>query len=279
MKNQRQCVICQKPIKSCAKPSTNCFTCSLSCASKLAWSTRYANQLRKRFSYPEKNKIREIIFKRYIKPSCLCEKPIINCFNVLDFWGGGLFSDYVIDQIQCVKNPKTPVNLYEIDSDKKLFPALRKYAIEKNQHKVMKNQAKGVKIVPFCGSLAEFVHKLNMKNQINTDLIWLDYCGMGDSLKEDLEVLSSLIGKKTNLVMTFFTFNGRIKKVIEAHVGHVTSIVNECLPRLSMNGDAIHYTKNLFTVFFKQKYDFPKKYKYYESEISKDKPNYASNPV
>ena len=195
-----KCVVCGKPWPGCEKPKHSCFTCSQSCAGKLAQSVKLTNILRKQFDNKEKNKIRQYIFNKFVKPSLICEEPVRKCFNILDFWGGGLFSDYVIDHRPDVKNHFNIVNLYEVEKDKKLFPALKKYAREKNHYKIVKNHVPNV--IPICSSLAKFVQSHNVKNQRGFDLIWLDYCEAGGRKEKDIEYASRILKEGGVLAIT-----------------------------------------------------------------------------
>ena len=185
-----KCVVCLKPI-------SNSFTCSNQCAGLLSQSSKEVKILREQFNTPEKKKIREFLFKQI--PELPFEKTPLGC-NILDFWGGGLFSDYIIDQSITVKNHCDDVNLYELDSNKKLWPALRKYALIKNQDSLVQNQ--NITVIPYCGSLAEFVHKMTVKNHVSFDLIWLDYCGTYQNLREDTEFVKKISTPKTLIAVT-----------------------------------------------------------------------------
>jgi len=203
------CSVCEKPIPICEEPSP--FCCSPSCSGKLAQSTRYVNEAKKQYKTKEKAAIREFLYKRYVKPKAICEEPRVLCFNILDFWGGGGFSDHIIDHSGGVKNHEPRVNLYEIEQDKKMWPALRKYAREKNHGPVVKNHSGHV--IPFCGSLAEFVRLSNVKNQGALDFIWLDYCGNIKQAHDDLPLLHKVADERTTIAITAFcSRDGMISK-------------------------------------------------------------------
>ena len=184
------CPACDKKLQ------INKRTCSWKCAGILAHSSKYANQLRKEFDNPEKQQIRKYLYK-LIKN----QGHSVNNHGgfVLDFWGGGLFSDYILDQEQRVNNHFIPV-LYEIDENPKLFPALKDYANRKNQECFVKNQRAYVQ--PFCGSLAKFVQGKNVNNQRMCDFIWLDYFGTFKKLRDDMEFVEKISEVDTIIAIT-----------------------------------------------------------------------------
>jgi hypothetical protein len=203
-----KCVVCNKPIAN-VRNQTGIFTCSPSCAGKLAYSRREANKLRKQFDNEDKNQVRDYLIKHYIEPMNVCEKPGRKCFRILDFWGGGLFADRVL-QLAAVHNQNL-VEITTIDQEKNLFPALRAYAIKKNHEFGVKNHERPV--IPFCGSLAEYVQRNPVKNQDRLDFIWLDYCGTVKQAFEDLPLVRKLASEKTTIAITAFcTRDGMINQ-------------------------------------------------------------------
>lgn len=218
------CVVCEKPKFLCEKPITRCFTCSPICAGKLAQSSKEVNILREQFNTPEKAKIRKYLYGLLTKVEC--EKPKAG-LNILDFWGGGLFSDYVLDQHDTVKNHVDDVNLYELDSNKDLWPALRKYALLKNHCSHVKNH--GYYVTPFCGSLAEFVQQTRVKNHQQLDLIWLDYCKTYKDLREDMQYVKQISSPKTVLAVTVSYWGD--ETIDRKHrTKNIESVINDYLP-------------------------------------------------
>jgi SAM-dependent methyltransferase len=196
-----KCPTCEKPIEE------NKRTCSMQCAGKLAFSAKIANELRKKMGTKDKQKIREKLWKLIENHRRFVKNQGANV-NVLDFWGGGLFADHVIDHCESVKNLNRRVNLYEIDSDPQLFPALRDYANRKNQGVNVKNHH--LFVIPFCGSLAKYVHRKHVKNHNDFDFIWLDYCGtIGTEEQEDIRLCKQLL--KENGILAISAFSAREK--------------------------------------------------------------------
>lgn len=235
-------------------------------------------ELRLRFDNKEKQQLRERIVNNYIiKPNKLCEKPSPKCFTILDFWGGGLFPDYVISRI---KEIKRKIILYEIDNNKKLWPDLIQYAKDKNQNMSVKNQTVVVK--PFCGSLANFIQhqQKHVKNHgCHVDLIWLDYCGT--IKQDDLEAIKSIVGPKTVIVLTGFLIspNSKHKNItLDQQKSWVKEKMNSIHPSLSLI-KVIRYKACMATYIFKQKYEKKDKPTFYEASPLNNRPCYASVKV
>ena len=236
-------------MERCEEPDHLCFTCSPSCAGKLAYSRKEANLLRKQFNNKTKNDIRSYLIKHYIEPSPKCVKPTPLCFRILDFWGGGLFVDAVIDQEGGVNNHKS-AELTTIDNNKSLYPALRAYAIKKNQQGTVKNQS--VCVIPFCGSLAEYVHYQKVKNQRFFDFIWLDYCGSVTGIDSDIELLGKIANEKTTIVIT--VFRGRDSAINEKGRNLILdTYINQSFPLHKRVKDLIYKTDsgNMGTYIYK----------------------------
>ena len=294
------CVVCQKPLVKCERPNNLCFTCSPSCAGKLAASVREVNKAKKLYKAPAKERVREILYNKYIKPHILCEKSESSCFNILDFWGGGLFSDYIIDHLNFVKNQSSDVNLYEIDQNKDFFPALRKYAYQKNQLGVVQNQLRTVyrhirgqaivvneddqsnsvnnqksSVIPFCGSLAKFVQFSYVNNQRQFDFIWLDYCKTIKQLENDLKLLKPFIKQETVIALSLFAKNcHRQGQILETNTALVQNIFDRVFGYYDMDIEPIVY-KNMVVYVLKDKYKITKEVDYYEAKKADNVPNYA----
>lgn len=236
--------------------------------------TEITLQLRSRFNNKDKQRVREYIFKNYLKPMRSCEEPRQICFTILDFWGGGLFSDYVISKS---KEINKKIILYEIDNNKKLWPDLIQYAKDKNQHRVVKNQRIDVK--PFCGSLVNFVqnHVTSVKNQgVSVDLIWLDYCGT--IKQEDLEAIKSITGPKTVIILTGFLIspNSKHKNItLEQSKSWVKEKMDTFHPSFSLT-KVIRYKACMATYIFKQKYEKNSRPTFYEARPLNTRTCYAS---
>lgn len=186
------CPVCDTQLKE------GKWTCTPQCAGKLASSWRVANDLKRKFNTEDKNYIREKLYS-FIKNHTTLVQNQGTAVSILDLWGGGLFSDYILDRIKNVQNHGGFV-LYEIDNNPKLFPALKDYANRKNQNVHVKNQE--VVVIPFCSSLAEFFHICTVKNQSLVDFIWLDYCGGIVNLRKDIELVKKVVGKDTIIAVT-----------------------------------------------------------------------------
>lgn len=256
------CPVCDKEIPE------NKRTCSMKCAGLLANSVRYANQLRAGFDNEEKREIRKELFS-YIKKHIAGLKK--DTYSIVDFWGGGLFSDYVIDHMLSVQNHVVLVNLYELDSNKKLFSALKDYANRKNHERSVKNQ---FYFVPFCGNLAKFIQQYDVKNHLNFDFIWLDYCGMVQ--KDDLSLLSDFVSDNTIIAITsFLNVTSKSWQNIEFKMTtvNIEKIMFEYFPRLSLVKKN-NYKKNMATYIFKKQFDFPSERSEYREVINRTNTNY-----
>lgn len=177
----------------------------MKCAGTLAYSKRISNQLRKEMSCKEKQSIREKLWKLINQQVSV--KNQSEGVKILDFWGGGIFADYILDQRGAVNNQITFV-LYELDNNPQLFPALRDYANRKNQRDFVNNQCESV--IPVCSSLAKFVQTRLVSNQLPIDFIWLDYCGnINKEEQEDIQLCKDLL--KDNGILAITTFCAREK--------------------------------------------------------------------
>ncbi len=190
------CPVCKKP--------TDKRTCSASCSGKLAYSWRMVNQVKKIMDSSVKQDIRKILWNIVVK-NCKNNKKI----TCVDLWGGGGFSDYVLSQATCVKNQGAIV-LYEIDNNPLFSSALRNYAHRMNHVKIVKNH--DIIVHPICDSLTNFVQINGVKNQMRSDLIWLDYCG-NINKEEELDIaLCKNILKDTG-ILAITTLRAREKAV------------------------------------------------------------------
>jgi len=125
-------------------------------------SQQYAEELRAKMDTPAKNEVRKWLFDNIVKPGIESEgdseKPR-EIYSILDFWGGGLFSDYVLDHWLSVQNHTGDVQLIEIDSDPNLKLALEEY----------QRQCNGVNnhcVIAFSGTLRRFIkdHIIHVQN-------------------------------------------------------------------------------------------------------------------
>lgn len=144
-----------------------------------------------------KRKLRSYLIDKYIMPKVKKGKEV----SVLDFFGTGQFVEQVIKRLEnhksFVNNQKGFVNLFEIEQDNKLQDYMKGFV---DQIRAVKNHESSVSITPFYGSLAEFVHKADVKNHWTIDLLWLDYCGMVE--EKDITVVEPLVNTNTAIVLT-----------------------------------------------------------------------------
>jgi hypothetical protein len=184
---RKSCVVC-------GELTDKEYTCSSACAGKLSYSQRVANKERSKYANSKKRKVRKTLFNKYIKPR------LDKNTTIIDFWGGGGFSDYIIEEINQynVDDQDKSVTLIEVDNNKKLYPALKKYAREKTTD--------FINVVPYCGSLAEFCQKASDYHWKVADFIWLDYCGTIGNIDGDLEAMDNagIINNDTTLAVTLF---------------------------------------------------------------------------
>lgn len=152
---------------------------------------------RARYDTGIKNKIRQKLFQSGINSAMKRKVPSISVFNILDFWGGGLFSDFVIDHIlPSYKN----IQLFEVEKDKTLHEDLFSYA--------QANTKNNIFVVPVRSLLSKFLKQTQEKFHF----VWLDYCGTiikknsknELAIKEDLELLDNHIFPWTTIAITLY---------------------------------------------------------------------------
>jgi hypothetical protein len=109
-----------------------------------------------------------------------------------------------------------------------------------------------VDVIPFCGSLAEYVHEINVKNQVILDFIWLDYCGSVTGIDKDIELLKKFANEKTTIVIT--VFRGRDSAINEKGRNLILdTYINQSFPLHKRVKELIYKTEsgNMGTYIYK----------------------------
>jgi hypothetical protein len=178
-----KCFYCNNTVKR-----LNAVTCNQSCAGKLAWSVKKALKLQQKYSVLDKKLTQDVLTKIAIS-GIQGWKPD----GFIEFWGGGGFTKSLIN-INEYNLREKQIDIYSVEKDKELIPALKNFAY--------KNQQYNVTAVPEEFRKSQIIQKIKNKQYI----IWLDYCGkINDEVLADLDFIKEQNSKYNCFPIIFVT--------------------------------------------------------------------------
>lgn len=181
-----KCVVCLSQL------SSESFTCSTSCAGKLAASKRYFKSLQNRYGSTEKYVDMQGIVLQIFKYFPFGYNPDTFNLNILQFYGGGVFyellDDHLIDRTFTITS---------VDMDRRIAPILN--SIHCPPHHYTISQKKLLDALNDKQHSKQFSHTF--------DIVYLDYCGPWTEDKlEDIKRLFE-VNRSSSYSLFFITLN------------------------------------------------------------------------